>query len=182
PPPAELARVRPKFVEKVSTQMINQLLDDILLDGIVSEMEKESITEENNVRSDKARRLIDSVKKKGERASRKLIEHIQSRDPELSAELGLSCGQPAPPGELRGAEPQTDQHPSIDAFWQEKQNDKNVYPGTKKAISNRVALVITNITFTNERLNRKGAKKDEENMVMLLKGLWFEVVKYRNLT
>ncbi|CAG14819.1 unnamed protein product, partial [Tetraodon nigroviridis] len=97
----ELARVRPKFVEKVSTQMINQLLDDILLDGIVSEMEKESITEENNVRSDKARRLIDSVKKKGERASRKLIEHIQSRDPELSAELGLSCGQPAPPGELR---------------------------------------------------------------------------------
>lgn len=101
PPPEELDRVRPTFVEKVSTQMINQLLDDILLDGIVNEMEKESITEENNIRSDKARRLIDSVRKKGESASRKLIAHIQSRDPELSAVLGLSCGQLAPPGELR---------------------------------------------------------------------------------
>lgn len=82
--------------------MINQLLDDILLDGIINEMEKESIIEENSIRSDKARRLIDSVRKKGERASKKLITHIQKRDPELSAELGLSCGQPAPPGELRG--------------------------------------------------------------------------------
>lgn len=81
--------------------MINQLLDDILLDGVLSEMEKESVTEENNIRADKARRLIDSVKRKGESASRKLIVHIQSRDPELFAELGLSCGQPAPPGELR---------------------------------------------------------------------------------
>lgn len=90
------------FVEKVSTQMINQLLDDIFVDGIVSEMEKESITEESNIRSDKARRLIDSVRKKGERACRKMIAHIQSRDPELSAVLGLSCGHPAPPGELRG--------------------------------------------------------------------------------
>lgn len=101
PPADELDRVRPTFVVKVSTQMINQLLDDILLDGIVSELEKEAIIEENNIRSDKARRLIDAVKKKGERASRKLIAHIQSRDPELSAVLGLCCGQPAPPGELR---------------------------------------------------------------------------------
>lgn len=138
------------FVQKVSTQMINQLLDDIFLDNIVSEMEKESITEENNIRADKARRLIDSVRKKGDKASRKLIAHIHSRDPELSAELGLSCGQPAPSGELRvqlgtsvhsnriqqtffvcvyvflDAVPQMDQHPSNDAFWQEKQNDKNV--------------------------------------------------------
>lgn len=57
-----------------------------------------------------------------------------------------------------------------------------MYPGTKNAIYNRVALVITNITFTNEKLNRKGAEKDEENMEMLLKGLGYEVVKHRNLT
>lgn len=100
PFPDELARVRPTFVEKVSTQMINQLLDDILLDGIINDMEKESITEENTIRSDKARRLIDAVRRKGERASRSLIAHIQSRDPELSAVLALSCG-PALPGELR---------------------------------------------------------------------------------
>lgn len=80
--------------------MINQLLDDILLDGVVNNGERESIIEENGIRSDRARRLIDIVIKKGDRASRKLIASIQSRDPELYSELGLSCGQPAPPGEL----------------------------------------------------------------------------------
>ena len=45
-----------------------------------------------------------------------------------------------------------------------------------------MALVITNITFTNQRLNRKGAEKDEENTEMLLKGFGYEVVKHRNLT
>lgn len=45
-----------------------------------------------------------------------------------------------------------------------------------------MALVITNITFTDQRLNRKGAEKDAENMETLLKGLGYEVVKYRNLT
>lgn len=57
-----------------------------------------------------------------------------------------------------------------------------VYPGPKKAIYNRVALLITNITFTDQRSNRHGAEKDEENMEMLLKGLGYEVVKHRNLT
>lgn len=89
-------------MQKVSKEMINELLDEILMDGIISEMEKESIIEESNIRSDKARRLIDSVRKKGERACGKMIAHIQSRDPELSAALGLSGGHPAPPGELRG--------------------------------------------------------------------------------
>lgn len=100
--------------------------------------------------------------------------------------------------------------PSIDVFWREKQSDQTVsqlqktrfnptklvssdnhsllvqsfqvYPGSRKAIYHRVALVITNITFTNKDLNRKGAEKDEENMETLLKGLGYEVVKYRNLT
>lgn len=71
------------------------------MDAIVNDMEMESIIQENNSRSDRARGLIDCVRRKGDRASRKLIAHIQSRDPELFAELGLSCGQPAPPGELR---------------------------------------------------------------------------------
>lgn len=132
-------------MEKVSTSVIKQLLDDILQDGIINDMEMESIIEKNDNRSDKARGLIDSVKRKGDRASRQLTAFIHTRDPELSAVLGLSCGQPAPPGELRvqlgssvhlnriqhfvffkAAEPQMDQHSSIDAFWRKTQNDKNV--------------------------------------------------------
>ncbi|TWW77139.1 Caspase-1-A [Takifugu flavidus] len=178
----QLDSIRLMFVEKVSTQMINQLLDDVFMDGIVSEMEKESITEKSNIRSDKARRLIDLVRKKGERACKKMISHIQSRDPELSAVLGLSCGHPAPPEPQMEGQGSSSSPPSIDVFWKEKQSDKAVYPGTREAINNRVALVITNITFMNQCLNRKGAEKDEENMETLLKGLGYEVVKYRNLT
>uniref|UniRef100_A0A3Q3WN69 Caspase a n=1 Tax=Mola mola TaxID=94237 RepID=A0A3Q3WN69_MOLML len=169
----------PRFVDKVSLNMINQLLDDILLDGVVNNGERESIIEENGIRSDRARRLIDIVIKKGDRASRKLIASIQSRDPELYSELGLSCGQPAP----RAAEPQVEMKWSsslslaTDSFWLEKQNDREV-----KSIANRVALLITNIKFTNEKKNRYGAEKDEENMKSLLTNLGYEVVKHTNLT
>lgn len=47
---------------------------------------------------------------------------------------------------------------------------------------NRVALLITNIKFTNDCYTRQGAEKDEENMEKLLKSLRYEVVKYTNLT
>lgn len=53
---------------------------------------------------------------------------------------------------------------------------------TKKSIGNRVALLITNIKFTNEKFNRRGAEKDEENMEKLLTVLGYEVVKHTNLT
>lgn len=49
-------------------------------------------------------------------------------------------------------------------------------------MSNRVALLITNIQFTNDKCTRHGAEKDEENMEKLLKGLGYEVLKYTDLT
>ncbi|TWW77153.1 Caspase-1-A [Takifugu flavidus] len=153
----QLNSIRPMFVEKVSTQMINQLLDDIFMDGIVSETEKEAITEESNIRSDKARRLIDSCW-----VCPVVILLHQSPRWKVKGHLQVP-------------------HQSM-CSGREKQSDKSVYPGTREAINNRVALVITNITFMNQRLNREGAKKDEENMETLLKGLGYEVVKYRNLT
>lgn len=45
-----------------------------------------------------------------------------------------------------------------------------------------MALLITNIKFTNNKKDRPGAEKDEENMERLLKGLGYEVVKHTNLT
>ena len=56
------------------------------------------------------------------------------------------------------------------------------YTVTKENIRSRVALLITNIKFTDVAMNRKGADKDEENMEKLLKALGYEVVKYTNLT
>lgn len=72
-----LARVRPKLVEKVSGAVINQLLDDILKDGILNEGEKDSILQENNTRADRARCLIDMVMRKGCETSRKILTHLQ---------------------------------------------------------------------------------------------------------
>lgn len=49
-------------------------------------------------------------------------------------------------------------------------------------MSNRVALLITNIKFTDDKSTRHGAEKDEENMERLLTSLGYEVVKHTNLT
>ncbi|AWO98926.1 Caspase [Scophthalmus maximus] len=181
---ADLAKVRSKFVDKVSKATLIQLLDDILEDCIVNDGEKDSILEEHNCRADKARSLFDIVKKKGDSASRKLIAHLQIRDPTLHSELGLSCGQPAPPAaELRGDQGgSTTLIPTTEDFWRAKRNDKNIYTVTKNNIRNRVALLITNIKFTDKSLNREGAERDEENMENLLTDLGYEVVKHTNLT
>ncbi|XP_022623279.1 caspase-1-like [Seriola dumerili] len=180
----ELFRVRTEFAARVSLALIKELLDDLLKAKIVNDGQSESILEENPTRADKARGLIDTVRRKGDAASRVMIAHLHRRDPELYSQLGLGCGQPAPPA----AEPQTKQERSTSListakeFWEKKQNDRDVYPVTKDNIKSRVALLITNIRFTDERLNRTGAEKDEENMEKLLKALGYDVMKCTNLT
>nr|XP_033486824.1 caspase-1-A-like isoform X2 [Epinephelus lanceolatus] len=180
----ELGRVRRKFVDKVSKVLIKQLLDDLLDDGVLNDGQKDSIVEEYSATADKARVLIDTVKKKGDEASRKLIAHIHSRDSTLYSELGLSCVQPAQPAAVRPSEQEWSitLNPATESFWMDKVKDNNVYPVDKKSIKNRVALLITNIKFTDEKMNRNGADKDEENMEKLLTALKYEVVKYTNLT
>ncbi|KAM6952838.1 caspase recruitment domain-containing protein 8-like isoform 2-T3 [Lycodopsis pacificus] len=90
----ELARVRRELVARVSRELVNQLLDDLLEDGVLNEGQKNSILEENNTTADRARCLIDMVRGKGNVASRKIFTHLRSRDPTLSAELGLPSGRP----------------------------------------------------------------------------------------
>uniref|UniRef100_A0A3B5LXD4 CARD domain-containing protein n=1 Tax=Xiphophorus couchianus TaxID=32473 RepID=A0A3B5LXD4_9TELE len=86
----KLKAIRPGFVEKSSKELINQLLDDLLGDKIFNDGEKDSILEEKKSRADKARALIDSVCRKGDQASQKMMVHFQNRDPTLFSELGLS--------------------------------------------------------------------------------------------
>ncbi|XP_067450974.1 caspase a-like [Thunnus thynnus] len=176
----ELFKVRRKFVERVNKYLINQLLDDMLHDGIVNDGEKDSILEENKTTADRARCLIDTVKRKGDEASRKMIDHLKCRDAALYTTLGLSPGQPAEPA----AEPQTEQGLSLQqkSSTTLKRTDDKPYLVTEESIRSRVALLITNIKFTDEKLNRDGAEKDEQNMEKLLKALGYEVVKHTNLT
>ncbi|XP_072235434.1 NLR family CARD domain-containing protein 3-like isoform X4 [Leuresthes tenuis] len=98
PPPSpesELNRIRMEFVTRVPAELLKQLLDALLADGVFSDLEKEAIIEENQSRADKARRLIDDVRRKGEEACRKLMEHLQKLDLTLSSQLRLLSGPSA---------------------------------------------------------------------------------------
>uniref|UniRef100_A0AAX7SPH4 CARD domain-containing protein n=1 Tax=Astatotilapia calliptera TaxID=8154 RepID=A0AAX7SPH4_ASTCA len=95
----ELSRVRCSFVWRVSKEIVTQLLEALVTDRVLNDLEKASIVEGNSVTADKARDLIDTVKKKGGTASRIMIRHLQTIDPTLSSELHLSFEPSAQPGE-----------------------------------------------------------------------------------
>ncbi|KAM4590306.1 uncharacterized protein V3H82_004298 [Fundulus diaphanus] len=176
----ELARVRGRFVEKISKALIKQLLDDLLEDRLLNDGETDSVLEDNTGKADMARCLIDMVRKKGDKASRTMIEHLKQRDPTLYSELGLTdTATPAPQKQQGWSNTLLT---TTDSFWNEKRNSKDVYSVSDSSLKSRVALLITNRNFSNTRLTRKGAEKDEEYMEKLLRSLNYEVVKYNDLT
>ncbi|XP_026041433.1 NACHT, LRR and PYD domains-containing protein 12-like [Astatotilapia calliptera] len=86
-PEEELAMLRTGFVRRVSIEIFTQLLEALVSDGVLDDLEKESILEKNQTRADKARCLIDTVKKKGNKACRITINHLRIIDPVLSSQL-----------------------------------------------------------------------------------------------
>ncbi|KAL4001600.1 solute carrier family 12 (sodium/chloride transporter), member 3 [Sarotherodon galilaeus] len=99
----ELGRVRSNFVWRVSKEILTQLLDALVTDRVLNDLEKASIVEGNSATADKARDLIDTVKKKGGTASRIMIRHLQTIDPTLSSELHLSFDPSAQPETLQAS-------------------------------------------------------------------------------
>ncbi|KAJ4927777.1 hypothetical protein JOQ06_015579 [Pogonophryne albipinna] len=182
----KLKKIRVKFVNSANRDVINQLLDGLFDDGVLNGGEKDSILEGNPITTDRARALIDTVMKKGDEASNKMIALLLSIDPTLYATLGLPSENPAQPA--AAPEPQLEQDGSgtlinsTEDFWKGKQGRRDTYPAAKGSMRHRVALLITNIKFTDMRLDRAGADKDEENMLKLLVALGYEVVKHTNLT
>jgi len=87
-----------EFVTRVPAEILKQLLDALLADGVFSDLEREAIIEENQTRADKARRLIDDVRRKGEEACRQMMEHLQKLDRTLSSQLRLLSGPSAQEG------------------------------------------------------------------------------------
>ncbi|XP_047433078.1 NLR family CARD domain-containing protein 3-like [Mugil cephalus] len=84
-----------EFVKRMSIEVLTQLLEALVTDSVLTDLEKEAISEKNSVRADRVRHFIDTVKRKGEEACRKLIQHLQSIDPALSHHLGLPSVQTA---------------------------------------------------------------------------------------
>ena len=84
-------------MKKASLPLIKQLLDDLLEVGVLNDGQKDSILEDNSNTGDKARALIDIVRKKGDTASWSFISSLLKNDQFLHSELGL----PTAPGELK---------------------------------------------------------------------------------
>ncbi|XP_076745090.1 protein NLRC3-like [Maylandia zebra] len=101
----ELARVRSAFVWRVTTEILTQLLEALVCDTVLNELEKESILEKNLARADKARSFIDTVRKKGDKACKITIKHLQIKDPSLFSQLRLYSDPSAQQDALQKCQP-----------------------------------------------------------------------------
>ena len=97
-PQSMLLSGRSQFASSVSDPILNQLLDQLLEQGIINQEEMESAR--TRTRADKARAVIDMVQNKGTRASSFLIEVFRTLDPHLSETLQWSWSRNETLGDL----------------------------------------------------------------------------------
>ncbi|XP_007544498.1 uncharacterized protein LOC103132638 [Poecilia formosa] len=83
----KLRSVRPDFIDHVSNPVLDKLLDELQHCRVISDAEADQIR--TKPRAEKARELIDTVRKKGAEASSRMTSALCSNDPYLSSELGL---------------------------------------------------------------------------------------------
>ncbi|KAK9527458.1 hypothetical protein VZT92_014018 [Zoarces viviparus] len=83
-----LLDVRSGFVEGISGPVLKSLLDKLFEKTVITDSERESADEMRN-KGDKARFVVDTVRRKGEAASSEMIEILCEADPFLCEHLGL---------------------------------------------------------------------------------------------
>uniref|UniRef100_A0A3Q1GJZ6 CARD domain-containing protein n=1 Tax=Acanthochromis polyacanthus TaxID=80966 RepID=A0A3Q1GJZ6_9TELE len=83
-----LLEIRSSFINGTSGPVLNSLLDKLMEKKVLTDSERESADEMKN-RSDKARYVIDTVRKKGDAASSEMIEFLCELDPFLCKHLDL---------------------------------------------------------------------------------------------
>uniref|UniRef100_A0A3B4VKP9 CARD domain-containing protein n=1 Tax=Seriola dumerili TaxID=41447 RepID=A0A3B4VKP9_SERDU len=88
--PAEdkLLLIRRQFIYRVSESVLNEVLDKLFESGVVNDGEMQSLTPQ--IKTEKARDMIDIVRRKGTQASSILIAALREGDQCLSKELKLS--------------------------------------------------------------------------------------------
>ncbi|KAM3624402.1 uncharacterized protein V6R79_023002 [Siganus canaliculatus] len=80
-----LQRIRAQFVERVSDPVLDKLLDELQSRGVLPDPECEAYRAKS--KTDKARNVIDTVRKKGQHASSIMIKILSKNDPYLCKEL-----------------------------------------------------------------------------------------------
>uniref|UniRef100_A0A668VGR0 CARD domain-containing protein n=1 Tax=Oreochromis aureus TaxID=47969 RepID=A0A668VGR0_OREAU len=86
---SRLLTVRSQFIERVSESVLKKLLDKLLQQRVINDQEMESVRSQQS-RADKARDVIDTVRRKGSEASSLLIAALCEEDRCLSTELNLN--------------------------------------------------------------------------------------------
>nr|XP_014267632.2 uncharacterized protein LOC101486971 [Maylandia zebra] len=87
-PNERLLNVRSCFIDGISPPVLNSLLDRLLEKKVITDAEREEADTMQN-RSNRARCVIDTVRKKGEAASSQMIEFLSELDLLLCEHLGL---------------------------------------------------------------------------------------------
>ncbi|KAM4750919.1 uncharacterized protein FYW61_005915 [Anableps anableps] len=83
----KLESIRRDFIDHVSNPVLDKLLDELQHCRVVRDCEADDVR--TKPRSEKARELIDTVRRKGAEASSRMISAFCSSDQYLSSELGL---------------------------------------------------------------------------------------------
>uniref|UniRef100_A0A3P9CZU3 Uncharacterized protein n=1 Tax=Maylandia zebra TaxID=106582 RepID=A0A3P9CZU3_9CICH len=189
----ELSALRSCFIKSISGPVLSSLMDKLLDEKVLTDAEMDAADVIQN-RSDRARFVIDTVRKKGEAASSQMIEFLCELDPFLCEYLGLVTisntlqRQGIKSRSARRVPLLKPVHVQARLkFAREHMDDtaedwENIYPVTKQSKSNRIALMINNIKFHNDSSDRHGAEKDDRVMFNLLQSLGYQVVRYNNLT
>lgn len=90
PPHHRLLTIRSGFINGISGPCLKSLLDKLLEKGAITEAELEEVGG-IQVRADKARFVIDTVRRKSEDQMSAMMESLCELDPSLCSSIGLSC-------------------------------------------------------------------------------------------
>uniref|UniRef100_UPI00398F1541 caspase-1-like isoform X2 n=1 Tax=Pristiophorus japonicus TaxID=55135 RepID=UPI00398F1541 len=202
----KLKRLRTALLNGLSSGVIADLVDEMQGGNVINTSESEEILQTNATTKNKARCLIDTVTRKGARASEKLIESLNVADTELCRKLGLDLSEntstavsnqaPLTAPDSGSAIPPTSTPPALvvpvsdewitpctqQQYNEISQKTSEVYKMLPKANRKRLALLINNIEFEKPEMKRRGADVDEEQIQKLLNGFGYQVEKHNNLT
>ncbi|XP_023182587.1 uncharacterized protein LOC102218825 [Xiphophorus maculatus] len=87
-PKEQLIEIRINFIDGISGPVLKSLMDNLLKEKIINDSEMEAV-EAERTRRDKARVLIDTVRRKGDDASSEMIHFLCELDHHFSEHLGL---------------------------------------------------------------------------------------------
>ncbi|XP_028372197.1 caspase-13-like [Phyllostomus discolor] len=170
------------FVNSVSEDTLNNLLDDVLNEKVLNQEESEKVKKGNVTTIGKARDLIDFVIPKGPIASQIFIGYICKRDSTLASKLGFPSEAPV----RRESAPKDTIDQLIlcphEKFLELCQKEAGmIYPIREKGSRTRLALIICNTEF-DHLPRRNGSNHDIIGMKGLLENLGYSVHVEKDLT